>query len=167
MVQGHFPVDAPAKYADDSVVKLSKHKVKAGNAAIAIDSNPNAKGTSIFAKRGSPVIAVNDGKILKVGATQALGRYVRLQDATGNIYTYAQLGSVPKKYPVPRPVKITASDIAQELAAPKIKAPTAAASAGLQQTTPADDRQLRRCHDGQDSEGAAPGLRRQAGRLDI
>ena len=28
LVQGHFPVAAPAKYADDSVVSLAKHKVK-------------------------------------------------------------------------------------------------------------------------------------------
>jgi hypothetical protein len=137
LVQGHFPVDAPAKYADSSVVKLSKDKVKTGNAAIAIDSNPNAKGTSIFAKQGSPVIAVNDGKILKVGDNSQLGHYIVLQDATGNVYTYSQLGSVAKKYPVPRPVKITARDIAQELAAPVVHAaPAAPASAG-QQVNPA------------------------------
>ncbi len=33
-----------------------------------IDSDPNSKGTSIFAKQGSPVIAVNDGKIVKIGS---------------------------------------------------------------------------------------------------
>ncbi len=133
LVQGHFPVDAPAKYADSSVVKLSKNKVHSGNAAIAIDSNPNTKGTSIFARQGSPVIAVNDGKILKVGDNSQLGHYIVLQDATGNVYTYSQLGSVAKKYPVPKPVKITARDIAQELAAPVVHvAPTAPASAGQQ-----------------------------------
>jgi hypothetical protein len=137
LVQGHFPVAAPAKYADDSVVSLSKHKVKGSNAAIPISSDPNSKGTSIFAKQGSPVIAVNDGKIVSAGSTPTLGRYVKLQDSTGNIYTYAHLGSVSKTYPVAKPVRITARDIAQELAAPKIKAPSAPASAGLQQTTPA------------------------------
>ncbi|HEX3835104.1 MAG TPA: peptidoglycan DD-metalloendopeptidase family protein [Solirubrobacteraceae bacterium] len=137
LVQGHFPVAAPAKYADDSVVSLAKHKVKGSNAAIPISSDPNSKGTSIFAKKGSPVIAVNDGKIVRVGSSAALGNYVKLQDSTGNIYTYAHLGSVSKTYPVAKPVKITAKDIARELAAPKIKAPSAPASAGLQQTTPA------------------------------
>jgi len=137
LVQGHFPVAAPAKYADDSVLSLAKHKVKGSNAAVPISSDPNSKGTSIFAKRGSPVIAVNDGKIVKIGSSAALGRYVKLQDSTGNIYTYAHLGSVSKTYPVAKPVKITAKDIAQELAAPKIKAPSAPASAGQQQTTPA------------------------------
>jgi hypothetical protein len=137
LVQGHFPVDAPAKYADSSVVKLAKHKVKRGNAAIAIDSNPDAKGTSIFARKGAAVIAVNDGKIVKVGDNAQLGHYVELQDATGNVYTYSQLGSVAKKYPVPKPVRITARDIAQELSAPALPAaPTAPASAG-QQLSPA------------------------------
>jgi hypothetical protein len=132
LVQGHFPVAAPAKYADSNVVRLAKHKVKSGNAAIAIDSSPSSRGTSIFAKKGSPVIAVNDGKIVKIGRNAKLGRYVELQDQTGNIYTYSQLGSVSRRYPVPKPVKVTAREIARELAAPVIKAPTAPASAGQQ-----------------------------------
>ena len=132
LVQGHFPVAAPAKYADSSVVKLAKNKVKGTNAAIAIDSNPNARGTSIFAKKNSPVIAVNDGKIVGVGNSKALGNYVKLQDATGNIYTYAHLGSVSKRYPVPKPVKFSAKQIIKEFSVPAAKAPTSAASAGTQ-----------------------------------
>ena len=132
LVQGHFPVAAPAKYADNSVVSLSKHRARGVNAAVAIGSTPGSTGTSIFAKKGAPVIAVNDGKIVKIGQNSKLGRYIELQDATGNIYTYSQLGSVSETYPVPRPVKITARDIASELAAPAGKAPTTAASAGSQ-----------------------------------
>ena len=80
------------------------------------------------------MIAVNDGKIIKVGDTPALGHYVVLQDSTGNTYTYSQLGSVSKTYPVPKPVRINSRDVAQELAAPKVKAPKTAASAGRQET---------------------------------
>jgi murein DD-endopeptidase MepM/ murein hydrolase activator NlpD len=132
LVQGHFPVAAPAKYADSSVVKLAKKKVKGSNAAIAIDSNPSSKGTSIFAKKGSPVIAVNDGKIVRIGTSPQLGHYVELQDATGNIYTYAHLGSVSKQYPVPKPVKASARKILKQFSFPAAKAPTVAASAGTQ-----------------------------------
>jgi len=132
LVQGHFPVAAPAKYADSSVVKLAKKKVKTSNAAIAIDSNPSSKGTSIFAKKNSPVIAVNDGKIVGIGTSPQLGNYVKLQDATGNIYTYAHLGSVSKRYPVPKPVKFSAKQIIKEFSVPAAKAPTSAASAGTQ-----------------------------------
>jgi murein DD-endopeptidase MepM/ murein hydrolase activator NlpD len=135
LVEGHFPVAAPAKYADDAVIRLARRRVTGSNAAIAVDSNPNATGTAIFAKRNSPVIAANDGKIVKIGTSRALGRYLELQDATGNIYTYAQLGSVVKSYPVPKPVKLTARDIAAELSVPSTSvAPSAPATAGSQQT---------------------------------
>jgi Transglycosylase SLT domain/Peptidase family M23 len=132
LVQGHFPVAAPAKYADDNVVSLAKKKVKTSNASIAINSNPATKGTSIFAKKGSPVIAVNDGKIVKVGTSRQLGHYIELQDATGNIYTYADLGTVTKRYPVPKPVRVSARQIIKEFSVPATKAPTSAASAGSQ-----------------------------------
>ncbi|HEX8975318.1 MAG TPA: lytic murein transglycosylase [Solirubrobacteraceae bacterium] len=131
LVQGHFPVAAPAKYADASVLSLAKRRVTTANAAQVITSGAS-QGTSIFAKSGSPVIAVNDGRILHVGENATLGRYIQLQDATGNIYTYSQLGSIPRKYPVPRPVRITAKDIARELAATAGKPPKGAASAGQQ-----------------------------------
>ena len=133
LVEGHFPVAAPAKYDDDSVLGLAKQKVKGLNAAIPVQSDPNSKGTSIFAKQGSPVIAVNDGKIVKIGESPTLGRYLELQDSTGNIYTYAQLGSITTMYPVPKPIKITPADIARELSAPAVHAPSSPATAGAQQ----------------------------------
>jgi hypothetical protein len=136
LVEGHFPVAAAAKYADSSVTKLASQRVKSSNAAVTIESQSGSTGTNIFAKRGSPVIAVNDGKVIKVGHSQRLGNYVQLQDATGNVYTYAQLGSIPAMYPVPRPVTITAKQIASELARPLAPAPSAPASAGSQGTAP-------------------------------
>jgi hypothetical protein len=135
LVEGHFPVAAAAKYADDSVVRRARLRVTGSNAAIPIESDPNAKGTAIFAKRNSPVITANDGKIIKIGANQTLGRYLELQDATGNIYTYAQLGSVVRTYPVPKPVQLTAKDVAAETATSSTRgAPSAAATAGSQPT---------------------------------
>jgi murein DD-endopeptidase MepM/ murein hydrolase activator NlpD len=133
LVQGHFPVAAPAKYADDAVLKLAKTRVKKGNAAVTVQSDPGSKGTAIYAKQGSPVIAVNDGKVVKIGQSKQLGHYVELQDATGNIYTYANLGSIPSRYPVPKPVKVSATSIAKALLAPASPAPSQAASAGTQQ----------------------------------
>ncbi len=135
LVQGHFPVAAPAKYADDAVLKLAKTRVKKGNAAVTVQSDPGSKGTAIYAKQGSPVIAVNDGKVVKIGQSKQLGRYVELQDATGNIYTYANLGSIPSRYPVPKPVKVSATQVAKALLAPASPAPSQAASAGTQQAT--------------------------------
>ena len=134
LVQGHFPVAAPAKYADDNVVSLAKHKIKTANAAIAINSNPATRGTSIFAKQGSPVIAVNDGRIVKIGTSRQLGHYIELQDATGNMYTYAHLGSVTRQYPVPKPVRFSSKQIIKEFSVPATRAPKSPASAGTQGT---------------------------------
>src|SRR6202035_4927932 len=67
LVEGHFPVAAPAKYADSAVTKLASHRVKTSTPAITIASNPGATGTQIFAKQGWPVIAANDGKVIKIG----------------------------------------------------------------------------------------------------
>jgi len=136
LVEGHFPVAAAAKYADDSVLKLAKTRVKTANAAVPVQSDPNSTGTAIYAVQGSPVIAVNDGKIVKIGTSPTLGRYLELQDATGNIYTYANLGSVPTLYPVPKPVKISSTQIAKALLAPASPAPKQAATAGSQQAAP-------------------------------
>jgi Transglycosylase SLT domain/Peptidase family M23 len=133
LVQGHFPVAAPAKYADDAVLKLAKTRVKTANVAIPVKSDPATTGTSIYAKQGSPVIAVNDGKIVKIGQSQKLGRYIELQDATGNTYTYANLGSIPTQYPVPKPQKVTSTSIAKALLAPAGPAPNLPATAGTQQ----------------------------------
>jgi hypothetical protein len=131
LVEGRFPVAAKATYADDSVERLATRRVKGANAAIPIDSD-SSEATSIFARRGSAVIAVNDGKILKVGHSAKLGRFVELQDETGNVYTYADLGSVPRQYPVPKPVRVTAAQIARQLSKPPVLAPSAPASAGTQ-----------------------------------
>ncbi len=141
LVEGHFPVAATAKYADSAVTKLASTRVKSANAAVPINSNPNATYTNIFAKAGSPVIAVNDGKIIKIGNSKQLGNYVELQDATGNVYTYAQLGQIPKEYPVPKPLTVTASQIAKQLSLPSSSGsgpaapkPTGPATAGTQQS---------------------------------
>jgi murein DD-endopeptidase MepM/ murein hydrolase activator NlpD len=136
LVEGHFPVAAPAKYADDSVVKLAKTRVKTSNAAVTVQSDPNAKGTAIYAKQGSPVIAANDGKIVKIGTSQKLGHYIELQDATGNTYTYANLGSIPAEYPVPKPVSVSSTSIAKALLAPSSAATKQAATAGSQTAAP-------------------------------
>jgi hypothetical protein len=132
LVEGHFPVAAASKYADDYLESLAGKRVRSGNPALSIGSDPSQKALSIYAKQNSPVIAVNDGKVVAIGNNKKWGRYLELQDSNGNVYTYANLGSVPSTYPVPKPVKITAAQVARELSA---KAPKAsqAATAGSQQ----------------------------------
>ncbi len=133
LVEGHFPVAAPARYADDYVEQLAQKHVKRGNVAIPVDSNPKQKAIAIYAKQGSPVIAVNDGKVVGIGKNKQWGRYLELQDANGNVYVYANLGQVPREYPVPKPVPISAAGIVKALVTPSSpKKPTTAATAGSQ-----------------------------------
>ena len=131
LVEGHFPVAARARYADDYVEQLASKRVKKGNAAIAVDSNPKEKAIAIYARRGSPVIAANDGRVIKLGQDRQWGRYLELQDSNGNVYTYADLGSVPKLYPVPKPVSLSAAGVVKALGARSASgSPGASGSAG-------------------------------------
>ena len=72
LTQGRFPVRAEATYA----------------------APMNGRGVEIVARAGAPVIAVNDGRIIRIGRSQRLGRHVQLRDVYGNTYTYAHLGEV-------------------------------------------------------------------------
>jgi murein DD-endopeptidase MepM/ murein hydrolase activator NlpD len=129
LTQGRFPVHAKATYAGQVTKKDAKKAKKGENAALVVESHKQRRGIEIFARRGAPVVAVNDGRIVRVGETKRLGRYVQLQDAYGNTYTYARLGSVAKTYPAPKPRKTTRAAIARELKLPgKDAEPTAAAS---------------------------------------
>jgi murein DD-endopeptidase MepM/ murein hydrolase activator NlpD len=100
----HFPVAADARYADDISARAALRRAtpgqrkEYGNAADVIASSPTRRGINIFAARGAPVVAVNDGVIEKMGRTQQLGNYVVLEDAYGNRFTYAELGRIVRNH---------------------------------------------------------------------
>jgi murein DD-endopeptidase MepM/ murein hydrolase activator NlpD len=99
----HFPVAADARYADDISTREAlwratpQERDEYGNAAEVISSSPTRRGINIFSRVGAPVVAVNDGVIEKMGHSKRLGKYVVLQDAYGNRFTYAKLGSIVRK----------------------------------------------------------------------
>jgi hypothetical protein len=142
LTEGHFPVYARARYADDLAEKDAIKRVKRGaNAANIVSGDETRKGIDVFARRGAPVVAVNDGVVKKIGVSKRIGRYVVLQDVYGNQYTYGNLGRVSRLYPIPKSdlgkLKTTAKAIQansqQKRSDPK---PTAPASAGRQVSTP-------------------------------
>src|SRR3954451_25170750 len=142
LTEGHFPVYARARYADDLAEKDAIKRVKRGaNAANVIGGDESRKGIDIFARRGAPVVAVNDGVVKKLGVSKKIGRYVVLQDVYGNQYTYGNLGRVSRLYPIPKAdlgkLKTTAkaiqANVKQKEKDPK---PTAPASAGRQVSAP-------------------------------
>jgi hypothetical protein len=132
LTQGLFPVHATARYADDISEREASRRVARGkNAALPVEANSKRRGINIFAKAGSPVVAVQDGKIVKVGKNSRLGNFVMLRDVYGNTYTYAGLKKVASQVPVPKDKTQTKESIAKELALPKADpAPKQAASAG-------------------------------------
>ena len=96
----HFPVAADATYADDLAAREALKRSAPGTsnaygeAAEVISSSPTRRGINIFAEQGAPVVAVNDGVIKALGSSPALGKYIVLEDAYGNRYTYAELGEI-------------------------------------------------------------------------
>ncbi len=146
MTQGHFPVHAEARYADDlrerDARRLGRKVRRAHNAAKIVESNDKRRSINIFSRRGAPVIAVNDGVVKKIGKNRRFGRYIVLQDVYGNRYTYAHLDKISKRYPVPRSSdrEETAARDEFQLARrsssderrPALPRPTAPASAGRQ-----------------------------------
>jgi hypothetical protein len=150
LTEGRFPVYARATYADDLAEKELLKRVRRGeNAANVIASSDDRRSIDIFAKKGAPVVAVNDGVVKEIGRSKKLGRFLVLQDVYGNRYTYAHLGEVSKYYPVPK----SDSDARLDRTAKAVKAnggdsgdpkPSLPASAGRQlddsDTAPERDR---------------------------
>jgi hypothetical protein len=132
LTQGQFPVYAKARYADDIAERTASRRVAIGsNAAMPVVGDATRRGIDIFAGAGSPVIAVQDGRIVAAGRTRRLGNFVRLTDAYGNTYSYAHLKKLAGRVPVLKAKTQSRASIAKELALPKADPqPTQAASAG-------------------------------------
>jgi hypothetical protein len=99
----HFPVAADSTYADDLSVREALRRDAPGsrdsygNAADVIASSPTRRGINIFSHQGAPIVAVNDGVIKAIGDSPKLGKYIVLEDAYGNRYTYAELGQIVRQ----------------------------------------------------------------------
>jgi murein DD-endopeptidase MepM/ murein hydrolase activator NlpD len=134
LTQGHFPLNGKATYADDLSERLLNRKIAKGhNAALPVEANTSRRGINIYAKAGTEAIATQDGKVVNIGKTKRLGRFIQLQDVYGNTYTYAHLKKVAAAYAVPKAKKVTKAQVRKELSLPKKDPkPTQAASAGSQ-----------------------------------
>ena len=135
LTQGHFPVHAKARYADDLTEREARAARKAGK-TLPVESRASRRSVDIFAKAGSPVIAVQDGRIVRMGESERLGRFIQLRDAFGNTYTYGHLKKLARLYPVPKQRTVTKREIDDELnlgkRAKRDPKPKVAASAGRQ-----------------------------------
>jgi Transglycosylase SLT domain len=116
------PTAAPAPSAAAAgSAKAAKH----ANVLQLVDlmSAPNAE-----------VVAAQDGRIVKLGDSQKLGKYLIMRDVYGDVFTYAGLGSIASHYLKPKAPKakdaaLTSSSLPGAASASEAK-PTLPATAG-------------------------------------
>jgi hypothetical protein len=77
-------------------------------------------------------VAVQDGRVVELGRSRRLGRYVVLRDVYGDLFTYAGLGSIAPTYTVAKPSPARVKSPAIEAASTRDPAPSRPASAGSQ-----------------------------------
>lgn len=77
------------------------------------------------------VVAVQDGRIVKLGSSHKLGKFVILQDVYGDLFTYAGLGSIAPSFRPSKEAHTSVRTVA-EVAGTRDRAPSEPASAGTQ-----------------------------------
>ena len=87
-----------------STVTPGSTPAPAPGAAAGALTTPKAamQGVDVTSEPDARAVAVQDGRIIKLGYSRKLGRYVVLQDVYGDIFTYAGLGSLAHSYVLPK-----------------------------------------------------------------
>jgi hypothetical protein len=67
--------------------------------------SPASQLSELIGRKNAPVVAVEDGRVVGIGASRKLGNYVVLRDTYGDIFTYAGLGSLAPTYRLPMPAQ--------------------------------------------------------------
>jgi hypothetical protein len=130
---------------------------------------PPSQLSELVGRRSAPVVAVEDGRVVGIGLSRKLGRYLVLRDTYGDLFTYAGLGSVAPGYRLPKPTQVqvpkgalpggaTGSDPAPKLAATAGRQlPVTLHVATKRTATPAKPKQgSRPAPQGASSQGEAP-----------
>jgi hypothetical protein len=75
---------------------LGRGRLPVPDAYRAMRDDPVEDAVHISAPRGARVVAVNDGRLIRMGRSARLGRYVKLRDLAGNTYVYGHLRALRK-----------------------------------------------------------------------
>ena len=111
------PPTAAAAAATSSAAKSVAQALQ----LVELMSSPNAS-----------VVAVQDGRIMQIGDSRKLGKYVVLRDVYGDVFTYAGLGSIAPSYVLPKLPSVRAKSPVVEAASSHDPVPSQPASAGTQ-----------------------------------
>ena len=66
---------------------------------------PLSQLSELLGRKSAPVVAVEDGRVVGIGVSRKLGRYLVLRDTYGDLFTYAGLGSIAPGYRLPKPAQ--------------------------------------------------------------
>jgi soluble lytic murein transglycosylase-like protein len=114
LTPGSVPAPSPTAAAADAAMG-NADKAGAAPRFVELTSAPSAA-----------VVAVQNGRILGLGSSRKLGKYVILRDIYGDVFTYAGLGSIAPTYRLPKSLTAPSAVPAPVSA----KSPAAAASNG-------------------------------------
>jgi Transglycosylase SLT domain len=128
---------------------------------------PPSQLSELLGRKNAPVVAVEDGRVVGIGVSRKLGRYLVLRDTYGDLFTYAGLGNIVPGYRLPKPAQVQVPQGAlQSGETGSDPAPKQAASAGRQlpmtlhvakkTATPAKFKQTSPTLPGSSSQGEAP-----------
>jgi soluble lytic murein transglycosylase-like protein len=109
-------------------------------AAAAAASAPAAAGKAphplqlveLLSSPNASVVAVQDGRVVQIGDSRKLGKYVVLRDVYGDVFTYAGLGSIAPTYVLAKAHKTSVKSQVVEAASTRDPAPSQPATAGVQ-----------------------------------
>jgi soluble lytic murein transglycosylase-like protein len=101
-------------------------------AAAAVAARP-LQFVDLMSSPNASVVAVQDGRVIQIGHSRRLGKYLVLRDVYGDVFTYAGLGSIAPSYVLPKPPHVRhAKSTVVEAASTRDPAPSQPASAGTQ-----------------------------------
>jgi membrane-bound lytic murein transglycosylase B len=108
-------------------------RASAAGAGRALDAAaPASQLSELRAKKQSPVVAVEDGRIVGIGVSRKIGDYLVLRDTYGDVFTYGGLGSISPAYRLAKPAQLQVPKGALPSAAGSDPTPIQAATAGRQ-----------------------------------
>jgi len=101
-------------------------------AAAHAPKSPAPQTVELTASPHATVVAVQDGRIMQIGESRRLGKFIVLRDVYGDLFTYAGLGSIAPSYTVAKPTRVESPAPGVQAAGKQDPTPSQPASAGTQ-----------------------------------
>jgi hypothetical protein len=124
------PAPTPGSTAASSPGTAARSRAKA-----TAPKEPPLQLLDLMSSPSATVVAVQDGRIVRIGENRELGKYIILRDVYGDVFTYAGLGSIAPTYTLPHSTSSARETPAATIAGTHDRVPTLPATAGRQPLT--------------------------------